>query len=113
MGPDMEYDDDGGYESYEVTTTDPGPAMLVGTILLSILLYAMLPFMVACGERRDRKRRLWEYKNRAEHEAGDTSNQTRETLMKEGDQLRHRKHQGAERESVTGGIVRPKQNRSD
>jgi hypothetical protein len=113
--------DDGGFEFYEVTTTDPGPAMLVGTILISILLYTMLPFMVACGERRDRKRRAWEYKNRVEQKpscadgagtGGDdgTDNQpARELIMKNGVQLRQRKNSVAEKEPGMEGIVRQKE----
>jgi hypothetical protein len=106
MTSDMDYTDDGGFESYEVTTIDPGPAMLACTIIISILLYAMLPFMVACGERRDRKRKAWEYKNRGAEEGGDTANQPREKLMKNGGQIRHRKNSGAETDPVMEGIVR-------
>ena len=52
-------DDDmaaGGYEYYEITTKDPGPLLLLGTVTISILLYCLLPFMVACGKRRERRR---------------------------------------------------------
>jgi hypothetical protein len=128
MVADSDYnDEDGGFEFYEVTTTDPGPAMLVCTIIISILLYAMLPFMVACGERRDRKRRAWEYKNRVEQQevgapgesgggfAGgddgtDTNRPAREKLMKNGVHLRQRKNSIADKDPAMDGIVRQKPN---
>lgn len=69
----------------------------------------MLPFMVACGERRDRKRRSWEYKNRGEERGdGEAANLPREKLMKNGVQIRHRKNPGAEKDAVMEGIVRQK-----
>ena len=59
---------DEGFVDYEVKTIDPGPTMIVFTIFVSILLYAMLPFLVACGERRHRKRRAWELHERLEQD---------------------------------------------
>jgi hypothetical protein len=46
-------DDDGSFEFYQVNTTSHGPALLIGTFLFSVALYALLPFMVQCSKRRE------------------------------------------------------------
>jgi multidrug resistance protein, MATE family len=46
---------DDGFSGYTPTTQDPGPALLVGTILICILLNALLPCFVAFGRRREKR----------------------------------------------------------
>jgi len=50
------YDDDEGYEYYDITTIDPGPSLLVATLLFCLSMYAMLPCMLTqCNRRRYRE----------------------------------------------------------
>jgi hypothetical protein len=53
---------------YIVTAKDPGLILLFITILISVALYAMLPCMVACANRRDQQLREQEELHKAETE---------------------------------------------
>lgn len=47
---------DDGFEDYVITTTNPGPSILIATTIFSFSLYLLLPFMVALCNRRDQAR---------------------------------------------------------
>lgn len=44
-----------GFDNYEVDTVDPGPTLLVSTVIVCVLMYAFLPCMVSLGKRYDKK----------------------------------------------------------
>jgi hypothetical protein len=50
------YDDD-GFENYQEDTTDPGPSLLIATILFCILLLAVLPLLLSAADKCNRRRR--------------------------------------------------------
>jgi hypothetical protein len=45
------------FNYYRVTAKDPGPVLLLVTIVISVALYALLPCLVACAMRRDQERK--------------------------------------------------------
>ena len=47
---DYSYDDD-GFTHYEASTVDPGPYLLISTVLFCALLYCCLPFVVVLCNR--------------------------------------------------------------
>ena len=54
----LHVEDDGGFYGYIPTTTDPGTALVIATTIICILLNASLPWLVAIGNYRDKKRQL-------------------------------------------------------
>lgn len=60
VGGDDEYDDveEGGlgYSTYVVKTVDPGPSLLVGTLVFCLTLYAVLPCVVYRNGRKRKER---------------------------------------------------------
>lgn len=49
-------DDDGGFDEYTPTTTEPGPFLLISTVVICILLNVLLPCVVGAGRYYDKKR---------------------------------------------------------
>lgn len=47
---------DDGFDNYEPKTIAPGPWMLIGVSIYSILCVVILPFLVVLGNKRDKKR---------------------------------------------------------
>ena len=52
-----EYDDDGGFVLYDEKSTDPGPSVLIATIILCTLLLAILPVLLSVAKRWNTRRR--------------------------------------------------------
>jgi hypothetical protein len=50
-------DDDGSFEGYVETTTDPGPVFLIAVSLFAVFLYCLLPCVVSYCNRRDRRKK--------------------------------------------------------
>ena len=49
-------DDDVGFDNYEPITVDPGPWLFIGVCAYSVLCVVLLPFIVKCGNRREKRR---------------------------------------------------------
>ena len=45
-----------GFDNYVPKTVDPGPWMLIGVSVYSLLCIIILPFLVVIGNRRERRR---------------------------------------------------------
>ncbi len=60
------YSDYYDYEGYEAKTNDPGPWMLIGVCLYSVLCVVLLPLLVMWGNRREKRRVDKEEWNRVE-----------------------------------------------
>ena len=74
-------DDDGGFYGYIPTTTDPGSALLVATIVLCVLMNAILPCLVAIGSHHDKKRG-----KRVEDDPWKVGNAAEGLVMQRGDE---------------------------
>ena len=53
---DEDYYTDDGFSSYEITSIDPGPWMLIGICIYSFVCVLVLPILVFYGRRRNERR---------------------------------------------------------
>jgi hypothetical protein len=66
-----DYYTDDGFSSYEITSIDPGPWMLIGICIYSLVCVLVLPILVFYGRRRNERRldqSAWDFEPTSNHE---------------------------------------------